>query len=300
MNQRHITEYLSGTSKLSEADTGAMEALVKEYPYCHMAHLMFTKTLFDQNSIHYYAQLKKSAIHIPDRSILYWLTAGAAPEKASLMQTGSVNPEPAPPVLIPTGQEQGVKPEEATSAYEILMARLEKLMQTPVPDTDTAMKALQQVSNMHEARIARLINQYKEERIRQEQEYAAKTKPGDPSRQEPDAGQEMHPPPANTQPEEIKPADVPFSNKDLIEQFISAQPAMPRPKKEFFNPVNIAHQSTVDDESLVTETLAEVHVKQGNIEKALKIYSKLCLIFPEKSTYFAARIENLKKENNLL
>jgi hypothetical protein len=46
---------------------------------------------------------------------------------------------------------------------------------------------------------------------------------------------------------------------------------------------------------VITEAMAEVWEKQGNNRKAIDIYSKLSFIFPEKSVYFASRIEQLKQ-----
>ena len=45
---------------------------------------------------------------------------------------------------------------------------------------------------------------------------------------------------------------------------------------------------------VITEAMAEIWLKQGNRRKAIDIYSKLSFIFPEKSVYFASRIEQLK------
>ena len=47
---------------------------------------------------------------------------------------------------------------------------------------------------------------------------------------------------------------------------------------------------------VVTEAMAEIWEKQGNKRKAIDIYSKLSFIFPEKSVYFASRIEQLKQK----
>ncbi len=44
-----------------------------------------------------------------------------------------------------------------------------------------------------------------------------------------------------------------------------------------------------------TETLAQIYADQGYPEQAAQIYSQLSLRFPEKSVYFAALIEKLKK-----
>lgn len=44
-----------------------------------------------------------------------------------------------------------------------------------------------------------------------------------------------------------------------------------------------------------TEALAQIYAEQGYHEQAKQIYSQLSLRFPEKSAYFAALIEKLKK-----
>jgi hypothetical protein len=49
-------------------------------------------------------------------------------------------------------------------------------------------------------------------------------------------------------------------------------------------------------EDVITESMAEIWAKQGNKRKAIDTYSKLSFIFPEKSVYFASRIEQLKQK----
>ena len=56
-------------------------------------------------------------------------------------------------------------------------------------------------------------------------------------------------------------------------------------------------EHSIQDRDVITEAMAEVWEKQGNITKAIEIYSKLSLLDPLKRTYFAAKIEGLKKTN---
>lgn len=86
--------------------------------------------------------------------------------------------------------------------------------------------------------------------------------------------------------------------KQIIDRFIEAGPSISKPKKEFFNPADRARESSIDNEGIVTETLAKIYLQQGNPEKAINIYRKLSLNNPNKSAYFAAQIAEI--QNNLL
>ena len=54
-------------------------------------------------------------------------------------------------------------------------------------------------------------------------------------------------------------------------------------------------EHSIEDRDVVTEAMADVWEKQGNTSKAIEIYNKLSLLNPSKSSYFAAKIEQLKK-----
>ena len=49
-----------------------------------------------------------------------------------------------------------------------------------------------------------------------------------------------------------------------------------------------------EEAEVYTEAMAEAYAAQGKQIRAIEIYSKLSLMFPEKSAYFAHKIENLK------
>ena len=53
-------------------------------------------------------------------------------------------------------------------------------------------------------------------------------------------------------------------------------------------------QTSNEAKEIATETMAEVFVKQGKIDKAVQLYIKLSFLDPEKSSYFAAKIQQLK------
>jgi len=88
------------------------------------------------------------------------------------------------------------------------------------------------------------------------------------------------------------------SKEELLDEFIKNQPSITRPKAAFFNPLEVAKESIVDQENIISETLATIYYDQGHLQKAIKIYQKLSLKYPEKSTYFAALIQKAEKELN--
>ena len=51
-----------------------------------------------------------------------------------------------------------------------------------------------------------------------------------------------------------------------------------------------------EQKDIVTEAMAEVLVKQGKLDKAVQLYKKLGLLNPDKSAYFAAKIDSLNNK----
>lgn len=85
--------------------------------------------------------------------------------------------------------------------------------------------------------------------------------------------------------------------KDAIDYFLEKNPSISSPKLDFGNsgPLpDLSARSTRLEEEIVTENMAMIYLKQRNFAKALDIYRKLELKFPEKSAYFAALIKNLE------
>ncbi|MDX5506183.1 MAG: hypothetical protein LPK46_08605 [Bacteroidota bacterium] len=82
--------------------------------------------------------------------------------------------------------------------------------------------------------------------------------------------------------------------KELIERFIEKNPSF-KPKKEEREPINMVELSYVDESAYVTETLAKIYVEQKHYDRAINAYEILRLKYPEKSSFFADRIESVKK-----
>jgi hypothetical protein len=85
---------------------------------------------------------------------------------------------------------------------------------------------------------------------------------------------------------------------DLIDKFIESNPKIKPVAKDAVVP---SVEPIVEDTSfLMTETLARVYLEQKKYSKAIQAYEILILKYPEKSTFFANRISDIKilQQNN--
>ncbi|MCH8555419.1 MAG: hypothetical protein LAT76_09690 [Schleiferiaceae bacterium] len=73
-----------------------------------------------------------------------------------------------------------------------------------------------------------------------------------------------------------------------------------KPSKEEFNKkgLNVAALTLRGEESYMTETLANIYVQQKHYEKAIGAFEILALKYPEKSSFFADRIEEVIQLKN--
>ena len=83
--------------------------------------------------------------------------------------------------------------------------------------------------------------------------------------------------------------------KELIDRFIQTSPKIPPVKHDApLSPSAIVEPSMADKSYLMTETLARVYLEQKKYNKAIQAYEILILKYPEKSSFFADRILDIK------
>ena len=295
MNPQQFSELVKDPHILAQENIVQIENLLKLYPYCQTAQILFTLNLFQQGHVSYQQQLKKAVVYAGDRKKLKELLEAnkrqpvevGAPEQApgpeflkepepvvvpillkkpgpAVISTPLKEPEPVP---LPVVKAEEVKPGLAPPA---LVSR-----PSEVPKEKLTQDELLAI-------VRKRLSEINEEKIRKE---SAKPDGLEPVKD--DIGAPV-----------LRPARESNIPKDqLIEKFIQEEPQMSRPKKEFFNPGVSAHKSNMDEEEIVSETLAILYAKQGNLQKAIHIYEKLSLRFSEKSRYFAAQIEQVREIN---
>lgn len=267
MNIKTFEELVKDSRLLNKDTLSELEQVLKEYPFCQTFHLLYTKNLYLGKHIRYNQQLKIAAAIVSDRSRLkHYLEDSDTTLNSSSEQSFT------PPVSLV----------DLDSDYESMVL--------------STLDAKISREEKKKAIIA-LINKKFSERIDQMEENKSKLSVEAPApviilEIKPEIKSESKERPATAETEET-------SSEVLIERFLRDAPRLSRPKKEFYNPVNLAARSIEENEDFYTETYASICLKQGNVAKALKIYAKLSLKLPEKSSYFAGLIEKIKKENNI-
>ncbi len=90
-----------------------------------------------------------------------------------------------------------------------------------------------------------------------------------------------------------KPLDSFIAEKpSLLRSAMSGKSIKPIPEEE------LKEDQNFEDASFYTETLATIYVEQGFYKRALDVYAKLILLFPEKSAYFATLVKDIKNKYN--
>lgn len=84
-------------------------------------------------------------------------------------------------------------------------------------------------------------------------------------------------------------------NFDLISSFIENEPRIPKPNEKAGSQIDISKSSLKEDVGCMSETLADIYIKQKLFDKAEAVYQKLMLKNPEKNIYFASQLERIEK-----
>ena len=273
MDGKQLIGYMTRPELLKGEAVQAMEQIVADYPYFAIGQALLTVAYQNTDDERYERQLRRTAALMPNRDKLrlFTLIARHRWESEPVVQdlpdeyTSEETTTPSDNVFstiepIETKEEEnnGIIQEKVFIIPEINLSGSHEELSAEMALLEEKRKSLDELK----AIIAKRLKELEEEKQRKEAE----------------------------QPEPKK-----LSRKELIDKFILENPSITRPKAEFYNPISVAQNSIIDQENIVSETLAKIYEQQGYIDKAISIYEKLSLKYPEKSRYFAAQIERLKE-----
>ncbi len=279
MNRQQFIDYIKSPDKLNANSAIQLENLVKEYPYCQTADVLFTLNLYKENHFKFNDQLKLASAYACDRKVLKELVNSVrvlGQPDSSIIQS--------PFGFISRTSElisSEIEENNLTALIDLLKNEVNSIKNRPS----------KQLSSQEYSKLNNLAD-HLEDML---QELDA------PDSIKPKIQQPVTTIMGEYNMDHLK--ELPsietnqLANNDLINKFLEDEPKIePVSKSVFFDPVDFARQSLIDNESVVSETLAEIYYKQGNLSKAIKIYKKLSLVNPEKSSFFAAQIEKIRKE----
>ncbi|WP_294821243.1 tetratricopeptide repeat protein [uncultured Flavobacterium sp.] len=304
MNTKDYIHLLNNPYSLNEKQAGGLEYVLSEFPFLQSARAIYLKGLYNQDSFRYNTELKKTAAHTTDRSVLFdFITS----EQFTSVQKKQydVHQEAVEQISV-TGIEMVAAP-----VADKLEESIKKLVAEAGPETEDPAEDEQKVTLVTKELPEADESGQKESIADAAIEAGQNLNIGKPL----EFGQgERHSfaewlqlsklTPVNrdeaaTSPETNEPEDTPLARKlGLIDKFIESSPKI-APAKSIPAPLNI-ERSVEDNSSLMTETLARVYLEQKKYSKAIQAYEILILKYPEKSVFFADRISDIKtlQQNN--
>ena len=295
MNKEYLNQLLHNPGQISETDVYSLEQLCRQFPYFSVPFLLLAHARKQKNDYRAADTLHAAALRTSQRP---WLRAFIEPETKLRQIQPEVPTIPETlvsqaPEIISSLQEAlpVLKDQEQTLNVEAAKSELisiepiepEITEKTPVVVEPPEVERL----HIHESLPAYSIEQYFPET---HDESVETDTPKDFYTWLKQPRHKETPPPVSVVKEKKK--------DTLIENFLKTNPSISRPKKEFFNPLNVAKKSEQMDDTLVTETLAHIYWKQGNLKAALQAFERLILKFPEKRPYFAGLIQKISNELN--
>lgn len=307
MNLTEFTTLLSHPNAVSERQVSALEKIVEEFPYFQSARALRLKGLYNQDSFKYNGELKVTAAHTTDRSVLFeYITSEnfMAINKAFFAEKEArinaikvheieiLNPEKKEePVKIDPLEQSILTSIREASASKPQQVEEEKAIEIPQQETKPE---ISEESIEEKLEIGKPLEFSRAEKHSfQEWLQLSTFKPI--QREETPIESEKT---ANT--EEISEIDSEKKKKlEIIDRFIEANPKISPVKNT--TPISlISERNSQDNSYLMTETLAKVYLEQKKYQKAIQAYEILILKYPEKSHFFADRILDIKtlQQNN--
>jgi hypothetical protein len=297
MNRNDFLRMIETSGPADRQTIVEVNELISVFPYFQSAYLLLLKGLQNTSDVKFENQLRSCAMHIADREVLYYFLER---QKEVIKEPKITVAAPELPVTETGGDTQQTVIETAKNSQD-LINEIEKDSQTeaaggkerehPVmistesgfDGSDTTILVIDEESGFIEERIVYMDPGFSIPELTEllELETDEATMPG----QSENNGQPQEPAPSKKQ-----------LQSELIDKFIFANPRIEPVREKSDKPIEDISKPFVEEHgSFVTETLAKIYVNQGYYSRAIDIYEKLSLKFPEKSSYFASQIEKVKE-----
>ena len=273
----------SHPEKIKGEELTELEALLNRYPYFQAAQILFLKVLYLSQNNRFSQELKHRSIYIPNYKQFYKYLNNWAEFRKDLLPK-EAEPGSAADTSPTASRSEVSLSENVTGIFSQPIELFEEEQESQ--HTSPSLTAKKAVSSL-QTELQDAFNTYRLEDIFPEEETLSLGEIAGELKKK-----------KKTEASSASPAENAASKSALIDKFILEQPSLPKGQLEEVDDRDLSAESYQEKDDLFSETLAKIYIKQKLYEKAITTYIKLSLKYPEKSVYFANRIEKIKDQIN--
>ena len=259
-----------------------LENIIHEYPYFQVVKAIYLKILYAQESYRYNKELKITAAHIGNRTLLFdFITSTAFKDKKSVLKK-----EEMPKAYA----DEAIPSEFTTYVTGDVFEKKEFYPVTPPPEQEQAPPSPQEPKEaLHMGKPIDFKPTDKQSfatwlQVTRYKPIDRRTTQAAPTVELPFVDKNI-----------FEEGDERAKKFDLIDKFLQANPKI-EVSKDDDTPSNIEIVEKKDiGRQFMTETLAKVYLEQGKYTEAIQAYQILMLKNPAKSAYFAEQISIIRK-----
>ena len=259
-----------------------LENIIHEYPYFQVVKAIYLKILYAQESYRYNKELKITAAHIGNRTLLFdFITSTAFKDKKSVLKK-----EEMPKAYA----DEAIPSEFTTYVTGDVFEKKEFYPVTPPPEQEQAPPSPQEPKEaLHMGKPIDFKPTDKQSfatwlQVTRYKPIDRRTTQAAPTVELPFVDKNI-----------FEEGDQRAKKFDLIDKFLQANPKI-EVSKDDDTPSNIEIVEKKDiGRQFMTETLAKVYLEQGKYTEAIQAYQILMLKNPAKSAYFAEQISIIRK-----
>ncbi|MBP6558137.1 MAG: hypothetical protein KAX93_02855 [Flavobacterium sp.] len=273
MNLTDYTYLLNKPEAINDRYAETLDNVLSAFPYFQSARVLKLKHFYNQDSFNYNYALKISAAYTTDRSILFdFITSDSF-----------------------VSVQKGLYEKKLEELLNMNVVGMEEVVVTYKPVS---------IDPLEQSILTSIKEATSSEELKAEEKLGV-GKPLEFSKDEKHSFQEwlqlsrLKPIVREETTKSITPEEEEKKKKqELINKFIENNPKITPIAKDAIVPV--IESVTEDGSYLMTETLARVYLEQKKYSKAIQAYEILILKYPEKSSFFADRISDIKilQQNN--
>jgi hypothetical protein len=277
MNRTQLIDMVKSHSWSDAYDSSELKEIISLYPWFQSVYTLLLDAQFSIDSLTFEESLKKNAVFVANREVLYYILR-KSDGSLTIEEPSGLTETPDDMVDDQGVDDQGLRSREDLVAQ--IESRLAELEDSASSSSNLAAEPIELTPDENGI----LILDENEEIVAGIEEEGRILKSGD---------EDLLDLEYVLVEEQLSDS---ASAGELVDRFIDLNPRISQDREKIEEPIeNIAEKVEDTNPALITETLAQIYINQKYYTRAILIYEKLSLKFPEKSSYFATQIEKIKE-----